>query len=86
MRGGEEASRTTGGGPTGEDVKTIKRGEQRREEGMSGGKGVPVALRKAASARTSEEEDERGASWSVEESPLRWRARAEALAGQQRIV
>ena len=39
----------------GEDGKTIETGEQGWEEGMSGGKAVPVALVKAASPRTRED-------------------------------
>ena len=42
--GGSEASRATGVGPTGEDGRTIETGEEGREESMSGGKAVPVAL------------------------------------------
>ena len=53
---------------------------------MSGGKAVPVAFMKAASERRREDEDQRGASWSTEETPWRWRARAEALAGQRRMA
>ena len=52
---------------------------------MSGGKAVPVAFMKDASERRREDEDHRGASWSTEETPCRWRARAEALAGQRRM-
>ena len=72
-------------GTTGEDGKTIETGEEGGDESMSGGKVVPVALMKAASERRREDEDQRGASWSAEEMPWRWRARAEALAGQRRI-
>ena len=53
---------------------------------MSGGKAVPVALMKAANEMRREGEDQRGASWSTEETPWRWRARAETLAGQRRIA
>ena len=53
---------------------------------MSGGKAVPVALMKAANEMSRGDEDQRGASWSTEEMPWRWRARAEALAGQRRIA
>ena len=53
---------------------------------MSGGKAVPVALMKAANEMRREDEDQRGASWSTEETPWRWRARAEALAGQRRTA
>ena len=71
-----------GVGPTGEDGKTIEMGEEGGEEGsMSGGKAVPVALMEAANERRREEEDQRGASGATEETPWRWRARAEALAG-----
>ena len=56
------------------------------EESMSGGKVVPVAFMKAASERRREDEDYRGASWSTEETPGRWRARAGALAGQRRMA
>ena len=73
-------------GPNGEDGKTIETGEEGGEESISGGKAVPVALMKAASERRREDEDQRGASWSTEETPWRWRARAEALAGQRRIA
>ena len=73
-------------GPTGEDGRTIETGEQGWEEGISGGKAVPVALMKAASFMRREDEDQRGASYSTEETPWRWRARAEALAGQSRMA
>ena len=73
-------------GPTGEDGKTIETGEEEGAESMSGGKAMPVALMKAASERRWEDEDQRGASLSTEETPWRWRARAEALAGQRRIA
>ena len=53
---------------------------------MSGGKAVPVAFMKAASERRRENEDYREASWSTEETPWRWRAHAEAMAGQWRMV
>ena len=53
---------------------------------MSGGKAVPVVLMKAANKRMREDEDQRGASGPTEEMPWRWRARAEALAGQRRIA
>ena len=71
-----------GVGPTGEDGKTIKTGEEGGEEGsICGGKAVPVALMKAANERRREDEDQRGASWSTKKTPWRWRARAETLAG-----
>ena len=74
-------------GPTGENGKTIETGEEGGEEGsMSGGKAVPVALLKAANKRRREVEDQRAASWPTEETPWRWRAHAEALAGQRRIA
>ena len=73
-------------GPTGEDGKTIETGEEGGDESMSGGKAVPVALMKAASERRREDEDERGVPWSTDETPWRWRAHAEALAGQRRIA
>ena len=73
-------------GPTGEDGKTIETGEERGEKSMSGGKAVPMALMKAASERRREDEDQREASWSTEETPWRWRARAETLAGQRRMA
>ena len=74
-------------GPTGEDGKTIETGEEGGEEGcMSGEKTVLVALMKAAIERRREDEDQRGASGPTEETPWRWRARAAALAGQQRIA
>ena len=47
---------------------------------------VPVAFMKAASERRREDEDHREASWSTEETPWRWPARAEALAGQPSIA
>ena len=76
-----------GVGPTGEDGKTIATGEEGGEEGsISGGKAVPVALMKAANERRREDEDQRGASGPTEETPWRWRARAEALVGQRRIA
>ena len=76
-----------GVGPTGEDGNTIKTGEEGGEEGsMSGGKAVPVALLKAANQRRREDEYQRGASAPTEETPWRWRARAEALAGLRRIA
>ena len=53
---------------------------------MSGGKAVPVAVMNAASERRKEDEDQRGASWPTVMRPGRWRARAEALAGQRRIA
>ena len=71
-------------GPTGEDGKNIKAGEGGREGNMSSGKGVPVALIKVASERRKEDEDQRGGSWSTNETPWRWRACAEALAEQRR--
>ena len=70
----------------GEDGKPIEMGEQGWEEGMSGGKAVPVALIKAASLRRREDEDHRGGSWSTEETPGRWQADAEALTGQRRMA
>ena len=73
-------------GPPGEDGKTMEAGEERGERSMSGGKTVPVALMNAASERRREGEYQRAASWSTEEAPWRWRARAEALAGQRRIA
>ena len=73
-------------GTTGEDGRTIETGEEGGEESMSGGKTVPVALIQAASERRMEDENQRGASWSSEETPWRWRARAEALAGQRRMA
>ena len=74
-------------GPIGEDGKTVETGEKGGEEGsMSGGKAVLVALMKAASERRREDEDQRGASGPTEKTPWRWRAHAEALAGQRRIA
>ena len=74
-------------GPTSENRKTIEKGEEEGEEGsMSGGKAVPVALMKGANERRREDEEQRGATWPTEEMPWRWRAHAEALAGQQRIA
>ena len=58
-------------GPTGEDGKTIETGEEGGEKSRSGGKAVPVALMKAAGERRREDEDQRGASWSTEETPWR---------------
>ena len=82
-----ETSRAIGVGPIGEDGKTIETGEEGGEAGsMSGGKAVPVALMKAANERRREDEDKMGASRPTEETPWRWRARAEALAGQRRIA
>ena len=72
-------------GPTGEDGRTIEMGEE-GEESMSGGKAVQVAFMKSASERRREVEDHRGVSWSTEEMPWRWRARAEALAGHRRMM
>ena len=60
--------------------------EKGEEESMPGGKAVPVALMKAASMRRRDDEDQRGASWSTKETRWRWRARAETLAGLQRIA
>ena len=74
-------------GPTAEDGRTIDTGEEGGEEGsMAGGKAMPVALMKATNERRRENEDQRGACWPTEETPWRLRARAEALAGQQRIA
>ena len=73
-------------GPTGEEGNTIETGEEGGSESISGGKAVPVALMKAASERRREDEDQRGASGPTEETPWRWRARAEALAGQRMIA
>ena len=73
-------------GPTGEDGKTIETGEEGGDGRMCGGKAVPVALMKSASDRWRDDEDRRGASWSTQETSWRWRARAEALAGQRRIA
>ena len=59
-------------GPTGEDGKTIETGEEGGEDGsMSGGNAVPGALMKAASKRRREDEDQRGASGPIEETPWR---------------
>ena len=85
-RRGEEASKSTRGGPPGANRKSIEIDEQGWEYCMSGGKAVPVALMKASSPRSRKDEDQRAASWSTEETPWRWRARPEALAGQQRMV
>ena len=73
-------------GPTGEDGRTIEAGEEGREGSISGGKAVPVAFMKATNKRRREDEDQRGASWSTEKMPWRWRTRAEILAGQRRIA
>ena len=70
----------------GEDGKTIETGEEGEEASMSAGKAVLVALIKAANERRREDKNQRRASWSTEETPWRWRARGEALAGQQRMV
>ena len=51
----------------------MRGGHVRREGGT-------VALMKATSHRSREDEAERGASWSTEETPWRWRACAETLA------
>ena len=72
-------------GPTGEEERTIETGEE-GEESISGGKAVPLAFMKAASERRRADEDQRGAPWSTEETPWRWRARCEALAGQRRMA
>ena len=69
----------------GKDGRTIEMGEE-GEESMAGGKAVPVAFIKAASDKRREDEDYRVASWSTEETPWRWQARAEALAGQRRMA
>ena len=53
---------------------------------MSGGKAVPVALMTAASARSREDEEHRGAPWSTEKTPWRWQAQAVALAWQRGIA
>ena len=73
-------------GATGEDGKTIETGEEGGEKSMSGEKAVAVALMKAANERRRGDEDQRGASGPTEETACRWRARAEALAGQRRIA
>ena len=73
-------------GPTGEDGKTIEAGQGGREGSTSGGKAVLVALIKATSERSREDEYERGVSWSTDETPWGWRACAEALAEQRRIA
>ena len=43
-RSGEEASRATGGVPTGEEGNTMEAGERGEDKAMSGGNAVPVAL------------------------------------------
>ena len=73
-------------GPTGEDGKTIETGEEGESGSISGGKAVPVALMKAASERRREDEEQRGASGPTEETPWRWRARAEALTWQPKMA
>ena len=73
-------------GPIGEDGKNSEMGEEGAEESMSRGKAVPVAIMKAASERRREVEDQRGASWSTEETPWRWQAHAKALAGQRSMA
>ena len=70
----------------GEDGRTIEAGEEGGEESMSGGKAVPVTFMKAASERRRKDEDQKGASWSTEETPWRWREGAETLAGQGRMA
>ena len=70
----------------GEDRKTIEMGEVAGEASMSGGKPVPVAFIQSASERRRKDEEQRRAYWSTEETPWRWRARAEALAGQRRMA
>ena len=57
-----------------------------REGRISGGKPVSVALINTVSERRREDVAQRGASWSTDETPWRWQARAEALAGQWRIA
>ena len=71
-------------GPAWKDGSTIETGEGGGRETMFGGKAEPVAFIKAASERRREDNELRGASWSTEETRWRWRALAEALAGQQR--
>ena len=73
-------------GPTGEDGRTIEAGEEEGEGSMFRGKAVLMAFIKAASERRRQDEDQRGAYWSTEETPWRWQARAEALAGQRRMA
>ena len=67
--GGGKANRPTRVGPTGEDGNNIETEEEGGEESISGGKAVPVPLIKAASERRRKDEDQRGASWSTEETP-----------------
>ena len=80
-QGEQEKHRTTGGGHTGKDRNTMEAGEEGEDRIMSGGKGVLVALIKAAKKRRKKGEDKRGASGPTEETPWRWRALAVALAG-----
>ena len=70
----------------GEKGKTIEMGEKEGVESISGGKVVPVALMKIARERRRKGENQRWASWSTEETPWRWQARADALAGQLRMA
>ena len=58
-------------GPTGENGKTLEKGEEGGEESMSGGKAVRVGFMKAANERRTEDEDQRGASWFTEERSWR---------------
>ena len=73
-------------GPTGQNGKAIETGEEGGDASMTRGKALPVTLIKAASEMRREDKDQRGASWSTEETPWRWRARAEALTVQRRIA
>ena len=63
------------GGPKGKEWRTIET-EEKGAESMSGGMMVPVAIIKATSERKREDEHNREASWSTEETPWRWLARA----------
>ena len=85
-RGGEEASRTTGGEPTGEEGNTMGAQERGEDEVISGENALPVDLMKAASKRSKEEEDQTGTSGLTGEMPWRWHALAAALAGQCRMA
>ena len=57
--------------PAWEDGSTIEKGEGGGRETMFGRKAEPVAFVKAASERRREDNDQRGAYWSTEETPWR---------------
>ena len=69
------------GGDWGEENRTNEAGESGSEAAMSGGKLMPDARIKVAREMRREEENKGWASGAMYETPLRWRARADALAG-----